>query len=79
MEEETDIAVIGAGPAGLIAAREAAERGTDVTIFEEDSEVGVPCHCAGLLSLNGMKEIKIPPDDSYVQNKVRGAHFFSPS
>ena len=79
MEEETDIAVIGAGPAGLIAAREAAERGTDVTIFEEDSEVGVPCHCAGLLSLDGLKEIKIPSDDSYVQNKVRGARFFSPS
>ena len=79
MGEKTDIAVIGAGPAGLIAAREAAKRGIEVTIFEEDGEIGVPCHCAGLLSLEGLKEIHVPLDDSYIQNRVRGAHFFSPS
>ncbi|MFQ6094957.1 MAG: NAD(P)/FAD-dependent oxidoreductase [Candidatus Bathyarchaeia archaeon] len=79
MGEQTEIAVIGAGPAGLIAAREAAKRGIDVTVFEEDSEIGVPCHCAGLLSLDGLKEIEVPLDDSYLQNRVRGAHFFSPS
>ena len=79
MGEKTDIAVIGGGPAGLIAAREAAKRGIEVTIFEEDGEIGVPCHCAGLLSLEGLKEIHVPLDDSYIQNRVRGAHFFSPS
>ncbi|MDH5440267.1 MAG: NAD(P)/FAD-dependent oxidoreductase [Candidatus Bathyarchaeota archaeon] len=78
MREATNVAVIGAGPSGLIAAREAAKRGFDVAVFEEDSEVGVPCHCAGLLSLDGLKEIQVPFDDGFVQNKVRGAHFLSP-
>jgi len=79
VEEETDIAVIGAGPSGLIAAREAARRGREVLVLEEHAEIGVPCHCAGLLSLKGLVEIQIPPDESFVQNRVRGAHFFSPS
>jgi digeranylgeranylglycerophospholipid reductase len=77
--EETDILVIGAGPAGLIAARRAAEREADVVVLEEHEEVGQPCHCAGLLSLKGLERLGIPADGPYVQNKVKGAHFFSPS
>ncbi len=76
---ETDILVVGGGPAGLIAAREAARRGVDVTVFEEDREIGLPCHCAGLLSLKGLDEIKVPSNGPFVQNRVRGACFYSPS
>jgi len=79
VKDVTDIAVVGAGPAGLIAARDAAEEGAAVTVFEEHEEIGVPCHCAGLLSLKGLTEINVPSDESFVQNKVKGAHFFSPS
>lgn len=46
--------VVGAGPAGLIAAREIASRGYDVKVFEEHPEVGVPNHCAGLVSVDGL-------------------------
>lgn len=77
--EESEIAVIGAGPAGLIAAREASLRGADVFIFEEHNEIGLPCHCAGLLSVEGLRSIGVPPHGAYVQNKIRGARFFSPS
>ena len=77
--EETDILVIGAGPAGLIAAREAATRRADVVVLEEHEEIGNPCHCAGLLSLKGLERLGAPADGAYVQNKVRGARFFSPS
>lgn len=77
--EETDILVIGAGPAGLIAAREAATRRANVVVLEEHEEIGKPCHCAGLLSLKGLERLGVPADGGYVQNKVRGARFFSPS
>ncbi len=77
--EETDIAVVGAGPSGLIAAREAAMRGAKVIVFEEHPQIGLPCHCAGLLSIKGLKEINASPYGDYVQNRVKGAHFFSPS
>ena len=77
--DEAEILVVGAGPAGLIGARAAARRGAEVTVLEEHSEIGLPCHCAGLLSLNGVRDIGVPQEGSFVQNMVRGARFFSPS
>jgi len=73
------VIVVGAGPSGLLSAREASKRGAEVLVLEEHPEVGIPCHCAGLLSLNGLERLKIPTDYSYVQNMVRGAIFYSPS
>jgi len=78
-DEKVDIVVIGAGPAGLIAAREAAKRGTNVAVLEEHGEIGSPCHCAGLLSIKGLAEIGVPLNDNFIQNKIRGAYFYSPS
>jgi len=77
--EEVDVAVIGAGPSGLIAAREASLRGARVLVLEEHEEIGLPCHCAGLLSMKGLGEIDVPSNGRYVQNRFRGARFFSPS
>ena len=76
---ETEVLTVGAGPAGLIAAREAAEKGAEVTVLEEHPEIGLPCHCAGLLSLKGLRDIGVSNLDPFVQNMVRGARFFSPS
>ncbi len=77
--EETDVLVVGAGPAGLIAGMEAARRGVGVLILEEHEEVGVPCHCAGLLSVRGLKRLGIEPNEAFIQNEVSGAIFHSPS
>ncbi len=77
--EKVEIVVVGAGPAGLITARESSRRGVRVIVLEEHEEVGLPSHCAGLLSIRGLEEIGAPPNGAYVQNKVRGARFFSPS
>ena len=38
--ETTDVAIIGAGPAGLAAAIEAAEAGAKVTVFDENLAPG---------------------------------------
>jgi len=76
---KTDVVVIGAGPAGLIAAREAAERGAKVTVLEEHKEIGVPCHCPGLLSIKGLKDVAIPLNADFIQNRLKGARFYSPS
>jgi len=77
--KETQVLIIGAGPSGLIAAREASQNGADVLVLEEHVEIGRPCHCAGLLSLSGMEKLGVPANEAFVQNKVRGAFFFSPS
>jgi digeranylgeranylglycerophospholipid reductase len=55
-----DVAVIGAGPAGLTAARLLAARGHDVVILEEHSQIGVPVHCTGVLGADAFTEFDLP-------------------
>ncbi len=70
--------MIGAGPAGLIAARTIAEHNFSVTVFEEHEQIGVPNHCAGLLSIEGLKRLGVEPDSSYIQNTISGGRIYSP-
>jgi geranylgeranyl reductase family protein len=77
--EEFDAVIIGAGPAGLIAATRLADLGKTVAVFEEHKEIGVPNHCTGLLSASGLKRIGVAPDKCFVQSEVKGAYFHSPT
>lgn len=55
-----DVVVIGAGPAGLMAARQLAQHQHDVVVLEEHAAIGVPTHCTGLLGLEAFSELDIP-------------------
>jgi geranylgeranyl reductase family protein len=57
-----DVAIIGAGPAGLTAARALASRGHDVVVLEEHSQIGVPVHCTGVLGFDAFQEFDLPAD-----------------
>lgn len=74
----TEAAVVGAGPAGLIAAREIARKGFTVKVFEEHHEIGEPNHCAGVLSFEGLRRLDIDPDPSFIRHEIRGGTIFSP-
>ena len=80
LTEKIDLAIIGAGPNGLLAAREAALAGVTPYVFEQRKEVGFPEHCAGLLSWKGLELInmeKLP--SSVVQNpSIFGSYLFGP-
>ncbi|MEM2323452.1 MAG: NAD(P)/FAD-dependent oxidoreductase [Candidatus Bathyarchaeia archaeon] len=45
-----DVAVIGGGPAGLSAATSASRFNADTILFEEHESIGLPWHCAGVVS-----------------------------
>jgi len=74
-----DAIVIGAGPAGLLAANEIAKRGYTVKVMEEHERVGEPDHCAGLLSTSGLKRLGIKLPSDIIQNTVAGARIYSPA
>ncbi len=79
MENVSDIIVVGGGPCGSFAAYNLAKNGVNVKIFEEHNEIGVPCHCAGHLSIKGLKDLGLYPlPEPIVENVFRGATFHSP-
>jgi len=72
------VGIIGAGPAGLQTAIRLREEGFESIVIEEHNTVGVPDHCSGLVSVNGLKEMKVNLDNS-LQNEIYGAKIFSPN
>lgn len=80
METTFDAIVVGGGPCGSFAALSLAKRGVNVAVFEEHAEIGLPSHCAGHLSTNGLKRLGLFPLPKHVvENTFRGVVFHSPS
>lgn len=77
--EEYDAIVIGGGPAGLIAAAELVKGDLSVLVLEEHSQIGLPDHCAGLVSISGLKHVEIIPSPESIQNIVSGARLIAPN
>ncbi len=74
-----DAIIVGAGPAGLLAATKIAEAGYNVLVVEEHERVGEPDHCAGLLSSSGLGSLGLSPPNDVIQNTVSGARIHAPS
>ncbi len=72
------ITIAGAGPAGLLAAKEAASLGAKVTVYEEHRKVGEPVRCTGLVSKKGLDGLNVGYRDA-VLNRCRGARIYSPA
>ncbi len=74
-----DAIIIGGGPVGSYAALNLAKLGVKVTVFEEHSEIGVPSHCAGHLSIRSLRNIGLYPlPKGIVENTFTAANFYSP-
>jgi len=79
MKHFSDAIVIGGGPCGSFTALNLARLGVNVKVFEEHGEIGVPSHCAGHLSITGLKLLGLYPLPSrIVENTFYGAIFHSP-
>ncbi len=65
MKNEYDIIVVGAGPAGSMAARFAVEQGVSVLMLEKDRDVGYPVRCGEAISKKGVENF-IEPDEKWI-------------
>jgi geranylgeranyl reductase family protein len=72
---DTDVIVIGAGPAGSIAAQKLAEGGVRTTLFEKSETPGKDNVCAGMLELSCATKYAVDPT---IFEKViyKGLHVF---
>lgn len=69
--------VIGAGPAGSIAAMSALRSGFDVVVSEEHPVSGIPENCSGLFSRDGLDSLKAFVDyRKLIINPVHGADIY---
>jgi len=76
--EKFDVVVVGGGVCGSFSALTAAGLGAKVVVCEEHGEIGVPKHCAGLVSVSGLKRVGLSLPKKIVENKFSGAVFYSP-
>lgn len=79
MREKYDIVVVGAGPAGSMAARAAAKEGAEVMMFDKRRELGVPVQCGEALNEDVLKELDISPDPRWALGKTNAVKLVSPS
>jgi len=77
LKKEYDIIVVGAGPAGSIAARYAAEQGVSVLLLEKDRDVGYPVRCGEAISKAGVEEF-IEPNPKWIAATISKFSFNSP-
>jgi digeranylgeranylglycerophospholipid reductase len=77
MKDNFDIIVVGAGPAGSVAARFAAEQGVSVLMLEKDRDVGYPVRCGEAISKKGIEEF-IPLDEKWIAAKISKFSLNSP-
>ena len=77
--EPTDAVIVGGGPVGSYSALNLAKRGVKAIVFEEHSEVGLPSHCAGHISIRSLKSLGLYPlPEGIVENNFSVANFYSP-
>lgn len=73
-----DAVIVGGGPAGCFLGKALSEKGYEVTILEEHSEIGQPMCCAGILGAKGLKGVGMDPKN-WSLNELRRGVFHSPS
>ncbi|NYT19137.1 MAG: NAD(P)/FAD-dependent oxidoreductase [Methanosarcinales archaeon] len=78
MKDRYDVIVVGAGPAGSIAATTAARKGLSVLLVEKRQEIGAPIRCAEGVSKIRLQQ-HIEPDEKWICSEVKGAHIISPN
>jgi len=72
-----DVIVVGGGPVGGYTACQLADQGFEVSLFEEDDEVGKDVICTGVIGTEAFKQFNLPR--TAILSRIKSIIFFSPS
>jgi len=75
LKDRYDLVIIGAGFAGLVCARVAAERGLKVAVVDKKPEPGVQLHTTGIVVKEAAEELQIP---MHLTRTIRGVRLYAP-
>jgi digeranylgeranylglycerophospholipid reductase len=75
-DERYDVVVVGAGPAGSVTAKTAAENGLDVLLIERNPEIGLPVKCAEGVSREIEQVVELDP--RWICTEVKGITTYGP-
>lgn len=76
LNSKYDVLIIGAGPVGIYTAIKLANYGFHVVVVEEDSRVGRPRFCTGVISKEAFDRFCLPKEA--IENEFISAWIFSP-
>jgi digeranylgeranylglycerophospholipid reductase len=78
MREDYDVIVVGAGPAGSMAAKTAAQSGLSTLLIEKRQEIGEPVRCAEGIAADSLGDlVEVKP--GWICARVRRARIHAPS
>lgn len=73
-----DVIVVGAGPAGSMAAEAAAKKGASVLLLERRKEIGAPVRCGEGIGQHWLDELGIEINPKAVSARINGSILFGP-
>lgn len=79
MKYTCEVVVVGAGPAGSMAAKHAALSGLKTILLEKKAEIGAPLRCAEGVSRRRLIEVGLEPDPQWISQKIIGSIMRSPA
>lgn len=76
--KEVDVLIIGAGPAGSMAAREASKNGAETLIIDKKSEIGTPKRCGEGIMDGVLEKVGLEVDERCIARHIDGARLVAP-
>jgi len=78
LKNKYDVVVVGGGPAGSMAAWEAAKGGVSVCMLEKDRDIGYPVRCGEAVGESGLRQF-VEIEDSWIAEKITSVKLVSPN